>query len=591
MEASIPAVLRERASLQPDDTAVTFIDYEQDWAGVPESLTWSQLYRRTQSVARELAQCGSTGDRAVILAPQGLDYMVAFLGALQAGQIAVPLSVPLGGALDDRVGWVLQDATPAVILTTSSVASTVAEHLGPQLGASAASVVEVDRLDPNPRRGNTAGALQSSSDSSRDSSSTAYLQYTSGSTRQPAGVMMSHDNILGNFEQLMAGYFADYGNVPPPDTTILSWLPFYHDMGLLLGICAPVILGLPAVLTSPVAFLQRPARWMQLMAANSHAYSAGPNFAFELAVRKTSDDDMAGLNLSDVLIIVTGSERVHPATLRRFTQRFARFNLRESVIRPSYGLAEATVYVATRPPGQPPKVVHFDSEKLAEGHAKQCASGGSTPLISYGVPQLPMVRIVDPDTCTERPAGTAGEIWVHGANVADGYWQKAQETERTFNGRLVGPADGTPEGPWLRTGDLGFLSDGELFIVGRIKDLLIVYGRNHSPDDIEATIQEITGGRVAAISVPDGHTEKLVAIIELKMRGDSDEDKFAAVQREVTSAISNSHGLSVADLVLVPPGSIPITTSGKIRRSACVELYRHGQFDRLDLSLVPDLPV
>jgi fatty acid CoA ligase FadD28 len=275
---------------------------------------------------------------------------------------------------------------------------------------------------------------------------------------------------------------------------------------------------------------------------------------------------------------------VHPATLRRFTQRFARFNMRESVIRPSYGLAEATVYVATRPPGNPPKVVHFDPEKLAEGQARRAVSGGSTPLISYGVPQLPLVRIVDPDTCTECPVETAGEIWVQGANVAAGYWQKPQETERTFHGRLVGPSDGTPEGPWLRTGDLGFLSDGELFIVGRIKDLLIVYGRNHSPDDIEATIQEITGGRVAAISVPDGHTEKLVAIIELKMRDGSDDDKLVGVRREVTSAISNSHGLSVADLVLAPPGSIPITTSGKIRRAACVDLYRQGQFDRLDLS-------
>jgi fatty acid CoA ligase FadD28 len=174
---------------------------------------------------------------------------------------------------------------------------------------------------------------------------------------------------------------------------------------------------------------------------------------------------------------------------------------------------------------------------------------------------------------------------VHGGNVAMGYWQKPQETECTFGGMLVAPSGGTPEGPWLRTGDLGFISDGELFIVGRIKDLLIVYGRNHSPDDIEATIQEITGGRVTAISIPDGHTEKLVAIIELKKRGESQQealDELVAVRREVASAIFNSHGLSVADLVLVPPGSIPITTSGKVRRAACVEQYRHGQFGRLD---------
>jgi fatty acid CoA ligase FadD28 len=577
IENSVPAVLRERASLQPDDTAFTFIDYERDLNGVAESLTWSQLYRRVLSVAQELEHCGSTGDRAVISAPQGLDYVVAFLGALQAGQIAVPLSVPLGGAIDDRVGWVLRDASPAVVLTTSSVASTVAEHVGAQSGACAPSVIEVDLLELDPRHRSNAGAT--------GSPTTAYLQYTSGSTRNPAGVMMSHSNIRANFEQCMSGYFADYGKLPPPDTTIVSWLPFYHDMGLVLGVLAPVILGLRAVLTSPVAFLQRPARWMQLLASNSHAYSAAPNFAFELAVRKTSDDDMAGLDLSDVLIIVTGSERVHPPTLRRFAQRFARFNLAETVIRPSYGLAEATVYASTRAPGEPPKVVHFDSEKLSKGHAEQRASGGSTPLVSYGVPQAPVVRIVDPDTCTECPAGMTGEIWVHGGNVAMGYWQKPQETECTFSGMLVAPSGGTPEGPWLRTGDLGFISDGELFIVGRIKDLLIVYGRNHSPDDIESTIQEITGGRAAAISVPDGHTEKLVAIIELKKRGESQQealDKLDAVRREVASAIFNSHGLSVADLVLVPPGSIPITTSGKVRRTACVEQYRHGQFGRLD---------
>ena len=577
IEASIPAVLRERASLQPDDVAVTFIDYEQDWDGVAESLTWLQLYRRASSVARELDRCGSPGDRAVILAPQGLDYMVAFLGALQAGHIAVPLAVPLGGAIDERVGVVLRDASPAAVLTTSSVASTVVEHAFSQDGSAAPPLIEVDLLSLEPRRGSNADVV--------DSQSTAYLQYTSGSTRQPAGVMMSNTNILANFDQLMSGYFADYGKLPPPGTTILSWLPFYHDMGLLLGICAPVILGLPAVLMSPVAFLQRPARWMQLMASHSRVYTAGPNFAFELAARKTSDDDMAGLDLSDVLIIVTGSERVHPATLRRFTQRFARFNLPETVIRPSYGLAEATVYVTTRPPGEPPKVVHFDPEELSEGRAKPRAGGGGTPLISYGLPESPMVRIVDPDTCTECALGTTGEVWVRGGNVAAGYWAKPQETERTFGAMLVGPSSGTPEGPWLRTGDLGFISEEELFIVGRIKDLLIVYGRNHAPDDIEATVQEITGGRVAAISVPDGHTEKLVTIIELKKRGESHEElleNLGIVKRDVSSAVFNTHGLSIADLVLSPPGSIPITTSGKVRRAACVEQYRHGQFARLD---------
>jgi fatty acid CoA ligase FadD28 len=574
IETSILALLRERASLQSDDTAFTFIDYEQDWAGAAESLTWSQLYRRVLNVADALRRQGSAGDRAVVVAPQGLDYIVAFLGALQAGQIAVPLSVPLGGVSDERVSSVLHDASPSVILTTSPVTNTVAEYFTRQSEVSAPSIVEVDLLDLDAPTGSGVSF----------ENPIAYLQYTSGSTRQPAGVVMSHRNILANFRQAMSDYFVQYGGFPPPDTTIVSWLPFYHDMGLYLGICAPIMTGMHAVLMSPVAFLQRPARWMQLLATNSRAYSAAPNFAFELAARKTSDDDMAGLDLSDVLVIATGSERVHPATMQRFTRRFARFNLREAVLRPSYGLAEATVYVATPSATQPAAIVRFESEKLTAGKAERCESGG-TPLVSYGVPQSPIVRIVDPETRIECPAGTVGEIWVHGDNVAMGYWRKPKETENTFGGMLVAPSAGTPEGPWLRTGDSGFISEDELFIIGRIKDLLIVYGRNHSPDDIEATVQEITHGRCAAIAVPDQGTEKLVMIIEVKNREASHDEameKFTALKREVTSAISNSHGLSVADLVLVQPGSIPITTSGKVRRSTCVEQYRHGQFTRLD---------
>jgi fatty acid CoA ligase FadD28 len=568
---SIPALLRERASLQPNRTAFTFIDYEQDWAGAAENLTWAQLYRRALNLAQELILHASTGDRAVILAPHGLDYITAFLGALQAGLIAVPL----GGASDERVDSVLRDASPSSVLTTSSVAGDIADRV--ESGGSAPSVIEVDLLDLDSKVGPAARV-----DSSTD---TVYLQYTSGSTRTPAGVMVSHKNVMANFEQINADFFTDHGGVAPPDTTVVSWLPFYHDMGLSLGIILPILTGFPAVLTSPVSFLQRPARWMQLLATNSHALSAAPNFAFELATRKTSDDDMAGLDLGNLLSIFNGSERVQPATLRRFTDRFACFNLHDRVLRPSYGMAEATLYVATRAAGQPPQIVHFESGELTAGHAKRRAGGGGTPLISYGVPRSPMVRIVDPDTNIECPPGTTGEIWVHGNNVADGYWQKPQESEQTFGAMLVAPSDGTPERPWLRTGDLGFISDDELFIVGRIKDLLIVYGRNHSPDDLEATIQTIAPGRCAAIAVPDHDTEKLVAIIELKNRADSaDEakDEFDVVKREVTSAISSVHGLSVADLVVVAPGSIPITTSGKVRRAACVERYRQNQFARLD---------
>jgi fatty acid CoA ligase FadD28 len=523
--------------------------------------------------------CGTTGDRAVILAPQGLDYIVAFLGAMEAGRIAVPLSLPMGGATDARVSSVLQDASPTVILTTSSVVGSLADHIRPQPGTSAPSIIEVDVLDADRGHGRRVNG--------NGHPSIAYLQYTSGSTRLPAGVMISNENIRANFEQLASDYFEEYGGVAPPDTTFVSWLPFYHDMGLFVGVILPMLAGRPAVLFSPATFLQRPARWLQLLASNPHVFTAAPNFAFELAVKRTSDEDMAGLDLANVLCILSGSERVQPATVRRFAERFARFNLRSSMIRPSYGMAEATVYLAVRRPAQPPEVVHFESEKLSAGQAARSEIAGGTPLLSYGVSRSPLLRIVDPEAGTECPEGAVGEIWARGDNVAIGYWNKPDETQRCFGRKLLAPSTpGTPEEPWLRTGDLGFMSDGELFIIGRIKDLLIVYGRNHSPDDIEATIHEITRGRCAAISVPGDRSEQLVAIIELKNRGDSYDEATEAlgmVKREVTSAISTSHGLSVADLVLVPPGSIPITTSGKVRRSACVERYLHNEFDRLDV--------
>ncbi|OBG33192.1 acyl-CoA synthetase [Mycobacterium alsense] len=582
VQSSIPAVLRERANLQPNDTAFTFIDYEQDWDGVAHALTWSQLYRRVSNLGEQLKASGSPGDRALILAPQGLDYILGFLGALEAGLVAVPLSVPFGGAHDERTIAVLADTSPTVVLTTSAVIDNVSASVGSQQGQSAPAIVEVDLLDLETRQRPSGPRPRARA---TDASDFIYLQYTSGSTRTPAGVMVSSKNVFANFEQIMGDFFKPEGGVQPPGMSVVSWLPLYHDMGLLLGIIMPILAGAPTLLSSPVGFLQRPARWMQLLARSGRTISAGPNFAYELAVRKTSDDDMAGLDLGGVHTILNGSERVQPATLKRFADRFARFNFDPRALRPSYGMAEATVYIASRQVGEPPRIGQFDSEKLPAGQAIPCPDGDGTPLVSYGSQQSTLTRIVDPDTGRETPDGTVGEIWVHGKNVAAGYWQKPEETARTFGAKIVDPSQGTPEGPWLRTGDSGFFSDGELFIIGRIKDLLIVYGRNHSPDDIEATIQEITAGRCAAIAVPDKGVEKLVAIIEMKKKGETEEevaDRLRGVKREVTSAISKSHGLSVADLVLVSPGSIPITTSGKIRRSQCVELYRQDEFVRLD---------
>ncbi len=581
-------MLHGRASVRPHDVAFTFTDYVDDPAGVSESLTWSQLSRRTITAADELSLHASVGDRAVILAPQSLDYVAAFLGAMQAGLIAVPLPLPHRGSSHDRVSAVFDDTSPSVVLTTSAVAGDVAEYLDRARLRAAPKLVEMDSMNLDVAEVQGPNRL-----STADLPGTGYLQYSSGSTRLPTGVTISHRNLQVNFEQVMRTFFAGADVKSPTDLTFVSWLPFHHDMGLMLGICAPILSGHPAALMSPTAFLERPARWIRALAQNPRAFSAAPNFAFDLAARKTTDGDLAGLDLGGVRGIANGAERVEPATLERFADRFAHFNLRDEMLRPSYGLAEATVLVAAGTWSESSPAAHFDVAELGEGRVQPCAAGKgaaagkTTALVKYDVPQSPAVRIVDGDTHRECPQDVVGEIWVHGDNVAAGYWSRPPEEQRCFGATLVDASPGTPDGPWLRTGDLGFVSDDELFIVGRIKDLLIIRGRNHHPEDIEATVKEITRGRVAAISVPVHSTESLVTVIELKRTDLNalDEDAvrwLTEVKSDVTSAISNAHGLNVGDLVLVQPGSIPTTTSGKIRRAACAEQYRQDQFVRLD---------
>ena len=575
-DTHLPSLLAKRAHEQADLPAYTFIDFDVDPAGYRETLSWSQLYNRVQVVAAELATCAAPGDRVAVLAPQSLDYIVGFYGALQAGMIAVPLPVPMFGVHDERVSAALRDSAPAVILTTSSAVGDIAASLN-YLGGTAPAVIEVDALDLDSEPSTTPTATVPSK--------VAVLQYTSGSTRTPAGVMVTHVNAISNMQQMAADTFAATGGQTPPDLTIVSWMPFYHDLGLMGTVIYPLVVGAPAVLMSPMAFLAKPARWMQELAKVPRGFTGGPNFAYELAVRRTSDEDMAGLDLANVHTFCLGAERIHAATLRRFVDRFTKFNVPPAALRPGYGLAEATVYLTSNTPGSPPPTARFDYTKLADGSAEPCGADGGVELVSCGVPRACTVRVVDPDTRTENPEGKVGEIWAHGPNIAAGYWHNQQSTAATFGGKLVDPSPGTPQGPWLKTGDLGVIYGGELFIVGRIKDLLIVDGRNHYPDDIEATIQEITGGRVAAVSVATSNSEQLVTIAEFKNKGGSEQeiaDRLNEVRRKVTAALSKAHGLAPGDLVLVPQGAIPITTSGKIRRSSCIEIYQRDGFDRLD---------
>ncbi|SHT66352.1 fatty-acid--CoA ligase [Mycobacteroides abscessus subsp. abscessus] len=567
-DASILSVLRERAGATPDDVAYTFTDYDHDWDGVTESVTWAQLYRRTLNVAHELRMHGVPGDRALIIAPQGLAYIVGFLGAMQAGFIAVPLSVPLPGSHDERVSAVITDTSPTVVLTTAAAFDIAAQNVDD--GASMVAVIAVDTLDLD--------ADRDFDEEVPPGPDIAYLQYTSGSTRLPAGVMISHRNLRVNVEQLLADLLSEHGGELPAGSTLVSWLPFYHDMGLVLGIAVPIFSGHKGDLMSPIAFLTRPVRWLQALSRNNPAWSAAPNFAFDLATRRVTDEEMAELDLSGIIGINNGAERIHPPTLIKFDERFAAVGFRPEMMVPSYGLAEATLYVASGAHGRPPEVVEFAADELTQGIALRKAGG--TPLMRYGRAPSPLLEIVDADTCQLCPDGVVGEIWVRGDNVSAGYWRKPEQTGSAFDATLVDAPEGTPETGWLRTGDQGFLSDGDLFIVGRIKDMLIVRGRNHYSDDIEATVQKISRGRVAAIAVTDDHTDQLVTIIELKSRADA--AALDGLKNDVVAAISRAHGLQVADVVLVEAGSIPTTTSGKMRRSACAEQYRQGQFVRLD---------
>ncbi|WP_137149072.1 AMP-binding protein [Mycolicibacterium sp. CR10] len=570
-EATIPAALADRARQQPDDVAYTFIDYDSDPDGVADSLTWSEVHTRAQVIAEKLAKCGSPGDRAVILAPQSLDYVVAFLGAIQAGFIAVPLSMPLFRQHDERVSAVMDDATPVAVLTTSDVIEDVKKY-GQEAKQRALKFIEVDTLDfDSPVKPAQAVSLPKA----------GYIQYTSGSTRTPAGVVVTHRNIAENMEQILPDFFEAYDE-PPSDLTIVSWLPLYHDMGLLVGVFLGMRMGRPTVLMSPIAFMMKPARWIQQLALNPSTFTAAPNFAYELAVKRSKDEDLDGLDLSGVVVMINGAERVHGGTLRRFNGRFGPYGLPESAMRPSFGLAEATVYVTSSPGGQAATSVWFDYEKLAVGHAERCADGTGSEHIGLGRPRSTTVRVVDPETETENPAGKIGEVWLHGPHVAGGYWHNPQLTEALFAGQLKEATAGTPQGPWLRTGDLGVLFDEELFIVGRIKDLLIIDGRNHYPDDIEGTVAEFTGGRVAAISIPDDPSERLVVVAELKKK--IDPALLESVKQEVTAAVSRTHSVRLDDLMVVAPGSLPLTTSGKVRRASCVELYNSDGFSRLDIT-------
>jgi len=573
--------LRRLAAERAHQRAFTFVDFpEPDSPGRHRTLTWGQLLVRAEAAAIQLAEVARPGDRAALLLPQGLDYVAAFLGCLMARVVAVPLFPPDLPGHEDRIAAVLDDCEPACALVTSesvratqgSAAAVISAglpllHVDGEVRTSSAPFGGLWTTDPDP-------------------DDVAYLQYTSGSTRAPAGVMITHRNVVANAAQGVAAF--DIRNGP---TTAVAWLPLFHDMGLVLSIATPLVAGFPSVLMDPMAFLERPERWLKLLGQFPGALSAAPNFAFEYCVARVAPEDLADVQLERVRALVNGSEPVRIDTLRRFQQAFAGVGLRANALCPSYGLAEATVFVTTDGPQAAPREVICRRDALAEGLiavadgassgavSEGVVSDATVSLVACGLPVGQELRVIDPVTKAPLPQDAVGEIVLRGPNIGLGYWKRAQQSAETFG--LVLP--GTGDRPWLRTGDLGALHDGRLLVTGRLKDLLIVDGRNHYPQDVEESIQgalsSVRKGRVAVFGVPRADGELVVAVAEHRRDLIPNEAVRGEADRAARARVSTAHGLRLDQLVLVPPGSVPRTSSGKVSRSACRIAFLRGEYD------------
>ncbi|HEY2501557.1 MAG TPA: long-chain-fatty-acid--AMP ligase FadD32 [Mycobacterium sp.] len=587
------------AKVRGDRLAYRFLDFSTERDGIARDISWADFSARNRAVGARLQQVTEPGDRIAILCPQNLDYLVALFGALYSGRIAVPLFDPAEPGHVGRLHAVLDDCTPSTILTTTEAAEGVRKFIRARSAKERPRVVAVDAV---PNEVASTWELPVA-----DENTIAYLQYTSGSTRTPTGVQITHLNLPTNVLQVLVGLEGKEGDRG------LSWLPFFHDMGLITALLSPV-LGHNFTFMTPAAFVRRPGRWIREMARkpedapDCEVFTVAPNFAFEhAAVRGVPKDGEPPLDLSNVKGILNGSEPVSPASMRKFYEAFAPYGLRETAIKPSYGLAEATLFVSTTPMDEPPRVIHVDRDELNSQRFVEVPADAPNAVaqVSAGVIAVDeWAVIVDPDTASELPDGQIGEIWLHGQNLGVGYWGKEEETNLTFRNilksrvsqsRAEGAAD---DGLWVRTGDYGTYFDDHLYIAGRIKDLVIIDGRNHYPQDLEYSAQEasraLRTGYVAAFSVPANQLPQVVfdnphaglkfdaedtseqLVIVAERAAGSHKLDYQPIADDIRAAVAVRHGVTVRDLLLVQAGTIPRTSSGKIGRRACRAAYLDG---------------
>ncbi|MFD4027515.1 fatty acyl-AMP ligase [Streptomyces sp. NPDC058576] len=564
--STLPDQLRMRSREQPDDTAFVFLTSGEEPG---DTLTYRQLDEAARSRAAALDAAGLTGASALLVYPAGLEFVRSLLGCMYAGVTAAPVQVPSRERGLERMRRTADDAGASTVLTTADVRDDLRARFGDSPHLAGLTLVATDELP--------AGTGADRREWPADPGATALLQYTSGSTGDPKGVIVSHANFAANVAETEALWPTD------PDGVFVSWLPHFHDMGMLFGAVMPVWSGRPAYLMAPEAFVRRPLRWLEAISRFRGTHAAAPSFAYEMCVRDARTGPGAdGLDLSSWRVAVNGAEPVRWPVIQSFTRAFAPAGFPERAMCPGYGLAENTLKATGSRQDRPPTVLLVDPEALREDRIAVVGPGAeeALPLVGAGISVgETRIRVVDPVTGVARESGEVGEIWISGPCVAGGYYRRGKETQEVFGARIVG-AEST--GPFLRTGDLGFLHDDELFVTGRLKDVIIRKGRNFYPQDIELSVERTDSllhpNCSAAFSVDDGTTERLVVVVEADGRALRRTDA-ATLSRRIGEAVHDGQRLHVDDVVVVRRGSLPKTSSGKVQRRACRMRYLEGSLD------------